>query len=226
MKNVTDKEKIVNKFGEVDKIDTFQIKATEKELLFIDFYRKCGNATSAFLEVWPERGKNVSSARCSASNMVKKFNLKGKNSEWFNRQIQNSREDIESKIISHVKSMYIAGEIDENELFKRMSRLSSHAVSDQTRFVATKELRQWVREAKAEVEANKLSLMDIISLMINALSDLPKIKYIEVLKGARKKRMELIKERTIFFDPDKIRNEVKNKMISGGDFVCLNDKVI
>lgn len=208
-------EKIVEKYANQD-FNTVELKATPKEKLFIETYLQCGNALASLLRVWPERQRSQAYARVLASNLLKKFNLKGKTARQNRQDIRNLELNTPDKVIRHVKDMYMSGELNETDLVARMARLSDSSTSDSTRFAATKELREWLKEAQSEIDANRLSVMEIVPLMISALADLPKDKYKAVLRGCRKRRQDVIRERSIVYDAEKIRKEEKEKIIKMG----------
>ena len=209
---MNEQEKILSKFENKD-LDTVEAKATEKERQFIKRYLETQNATACVLEVWPEKKWSINYVRVLASRLTKKFGLRGKNKENFKREQRNKYDRSGNGIVQHVKDLYLSGAIDEAELFRRMGKLSEHSASDAARFSATKELRIWLKEAQEEVEANRLAMTDIVSLMIAALSELPKEKYMAVLKGCRNRRLEIIEERTAKFDVDEIRKTERERVV-------------
>jgi hypothetical protein len=222
----TDAEKIVGQYSSAIDNDTVAVKATAEELQFIEIYKQLGNATAAVKQVFPKFISNDGSARNKAHALIKKFNLKGqnlKNSPY--RFVRNPEAD--EKMTQIIKQKWAVGELDEAELFSRMHHLSTHSLSDQTRFAATKELKLWAKEAKMEVEANKLSMLDIVNLMSMALADLPREKYIDVLKKTRFKRCELIRLRNTQFDAKKERaEELLRIKLFGGQEQWQTDKAI
>jgi hypothetical protein len=212
---MNEQEKILSQFEGKD-LDTVEAKATEKERQFIKRYLETQNATACVLEVWPEKKWSINYVRVLASRLTKKFGLRGKNKEKL-RQVQRDKHDRTGNgIVQHVKELYLSGAIDEKELFRRMGVLSEHSASDAARFSATKELRVWLKEAQEEVEANKLAMTDVVSLMISALSELPKEKYMAVLKGCRKRRLDVIAERTAIFDVEEIRKAERERIVQDG----------
>jgi hypothetical protein len=213
-------EKIVEKYADKD-FSTIELKAEPWEKQFITIYLECHNATAALLKVKPEMQRSMSYTRVLASNLVKKFGLKGKTRRTAYLAKKNLEPNCPEKVIRHVKDMYLSGELNESDLVSRMADLSESSTSDSTRFAATKELREWLKEAQSDIDANRLSTMEIVPLMISALADLPRDKYKAVLRGCRKRRMETIKERSIVFDADEMRRLEKEKMTKNG--MNIND---
>lgn len=194
----------------------FEVKSTHDEKKFIEKYLECGNASASVVYVWPDMAKNPQSARNKGSILVRKFGLKGKNLETVKLQNRHRNDNAENAV-EVIKRKYKQGLIDEEELYRRMDNLSKRSTSDQARFTATREMYAWLKEAKKEVEASRLSQLDIITLMVDSLSALPREKYKSVLRETRKKRQQVIKERIIVYDPDEIRQAERAKMIDGGD---------
>jgi hypothetical protein len=215
-------EKMIEKLNGIDPI---RLNATDDEKLFIEKYLECKNATAAAQIVWPVRCKKTSYASVLGCEMVKKFNLKGKDLEKVKRVHREAAKGRkrEELIVPYVKDLYLAGQITEEELVKRMARISERSLSEAARFNATKELREWLKEAKEELEANRLSEVDIIPLMIAALVELPREKYIKVLLGMHKKRSQLSREKNKVFDADKIREMEKARRMGLGEPITLPD---
>jgi hypothetical protein len=215
MTDLKEQEKIVDKYANLE-FNPLQLKATEKEKIWIDLYLKNGNAFACVLQVWPERGRNENSAKVFASNLLKKFGIKKKRQEDIRKARHNLTLNTPEKIVRHMKDMYLSGAMTEADLVARMARLSESSISESTRFAATKELREWLKEAQSEVEANKLSIMEIEPLMVAALAELPKDKYITVLRECRRRRTILIKERNITYDAETIRKQERDKKAESG----------
>jgi hypothetical protein len=116
-------------------------------------------------------------------------------------------------LIAKIREKYELGDINEEELYAQMKWLAFQSDSHQTRFNALRELRLWVKEGQADLEAAKLSQQEIVGLMISALSELPHEKYMAVLKGCRSFRQQQIAKRIKIFDPDEIRAQAKVRMM-------------
>lgn len=196
-----------------------EIHATEKEKLFIQEYRIHGNATACVLKFFTERQWTNQQARTKGWLLVKKFNLKGRN------KILTAKKHGISDLVRYVEDKYKHGEIDEEELFSEMRNLAYHSTSDQTRFNALSRLKEWFTEARSEIEASKLSSIEIEQLMIDAMSNLPNNKYLGVLRGIREKRQKLIKERSIIYDPDTERHKELEIIMKHGGNKCHIDQV-
>jgi hypothetical protein len=213
-------EKAVKKFDpDVVKVrDLTQKEPTPEELLFKETYLSCGNATATYMKVFPEKCKMLKPVdiRARASHLVKKFMIKGRTAKKIRTANNNARANASADLVGYVKKQYELGLLSEEELYARMDELSKKSTSDQTKFNATKEMRQWVREAKSEIEANQLSKLTVVQLMIDALSDLPRIKYVEVLRGVKKTRVAMNKERGIVYNPDEIREKQRQDIMFRG----------
>lgn len=208
-------ERLLRRFGEgPDQV--FEALATPEEKIFIETYLQCGNALASALKMRPALEKSQQYARNLGCKLVKKFNLKGKTKAIVTLKNRTFNLETNKNLADLVKQKYLNGEINEETLFVRMDNLSQRSQSDQARFNATKEMRQWLKEAKQEVDASRLSQLDIVQLMRDALSALPKDRYLGVLRETRRKRQEIIKERNIIYDPDKIREKERTKFVNGG----------
>ncbi len=218
-----DPKKAVNKFDpDILKASDIRKIPSERETLFKETYLACGNATASFRRAFPEKCSTMAemSIRAAAAAMVKKFLLKNKTLKSVKRRnkIDFDNAISQNHVVEYVKKQYQMGLISEDELYARMDALSSHSTSDQARFNATKEMRQWVREARGELEANKLSALEIVPLLIDAISELPRSKYIEVLRGAKKRRILKNKEKSIIYNPDEIREKQRQDLIMKNGF--------
>jgi len=219
MRNIDliDPEKAIKKF-DPDAIDfhDYRHKMSPQDELFKELYLDCGNATAAWSKAYPEKcvGLKPSHIRVRAHYLLKKYKLKGKNYKKLRSDNKRVLLNAKPEMVDYIKKQYEIGLLSEEELFKRMDSLSKHSTSDQTQFNATKEMRQWVREAKSEIEANKMSVLEVVPLMVDAISELTKEKYLKVLKGVRAKRHSINKEKNIIYDADVIRNSQRQNMIN------------
>jgi len=218
-------KRIVKKF-ELPNPDPTGLKATAEEKRWIELFMQSGNAYWAVLQAWPRlTTKSQSYARTKGSNLMKKFGLRGQSKRIRQELAAQNRlsktADVEKSaaIVNHTKQLYMSGAINEEELFSRMDKLSRNSISDQARIVATREIREWLKEAQSEVEANNLAMMEIIPLMVNALADLPKEKYAAVLKGCRAKRQKLIQERTAKYNAEEIRQKERERLSGAGGVI-------
>jgi predicted transcriptional regulator len=170
------------------------------------------------MKVYPEKCKGLGpeAIRARACNLVKKMMLKGKSAKRINSENKKFYQNSEPEMVEVLKKKYELGLLSEEELYSRMDELSKKSTSDQAKFNATKEMRQWVREAKSEIEANKLSALEIVPLMVDALTELPRLKYVEVLKGVRAKRLAKNSERGIVYNPDEIREKQRRDVMFRG----------
>jgi hypothetical protein len=210
-------DRVIKKF-EMPKVDHSGLKATEEEKRWIEHFMNSGNASWSVLQVWPHLGKRNGSARTKGSMLTRKFNLGKYGHKKRTKIFIKKNEEIEKSaaIVEHTKKLYMAGAINEEDLFQRMDNLSRSSISDQARIIATREMREWLKEATAEVEANNLAMMDVVTLMVNALSDLPKSKYLDVIRKCRKRRQDLIYERTAKYDAEEIRQKERERLINSG----------
>jgi hypothetical protein len=207
----------------LDKYDPDNINIPKKELLpeeelFKETYLEHGNATACYQKVFPEKCAKLKpmDIRARASNLVKKLMIKGKTKEKIKLKNRRDSHNQDIKMVDYLKKQYELGMLSEEDMYKRMDDLSRLSTSDQTRFNATKEMRQWVREAKSEIEANKLSALEVVPLMVDALTEIPKSKYIQILAGVRKTRARINRERMIEYDPDTIRNAQRSDVMYRG----------
>jgi len=205
-KNFEEIEKIIKEDvykNPLPEMDT-GIKATEEEKDFITYYMNGQNATASALKAFPNKKFPNNYAAIVGGRLVRKFGLKSKRRD---KKLKESKD-----IVGYVVDKYKLGEITEEELYKEMKRLAFHSNSDQTRFNALARLKEWLAEATTEYEAAKLSMLDIVPLMTEALADLPRGKYIEVLLGVHKKRLSLNKERRARYDADLERKEERARL--------------
>jgi hypothetical protein len=115
-------------------------------------------------------------------------------------------------IVNFTKYQYELGNMSEEQLFNEMARLALHAYDDRVRIQATQLMREWLKEAKSSIEAQRLSELETVDLMIDALSSLPREKYIAVLRGVKPKRDDLIKRRNEKIDVDSIVRKERDRI--------------
>ena len=171
------------------------------------FYEMDCNGTEAYLAAVAPKKIRRNSAATYACQLMKKYNLRSKRKDSRvgikKKDIQRSPRNAE-EMIRYVKKNLVAGIIDEREAWEKMTSLARNSTSEQVQFNASKELYAWIKEAKADITSNSLSEQDIVSLLIDAIGDLPAEKYLGVLRGARKKRHDLIARRAENLDVDAI----------------------
>ena len=219
-KELTEQDKQPEKFDPAKSVlKDGLLNATPQELYWRDIYLQHGNASAACKVAFPDRNWSASYTKLKAWELKKKFGFGKK--KWADlaevgrsnkgRVIQTSE-----NIISYVKQKYTAGEINEEELFAQMRHLAYRSPSDDTKYKAVRELKLWVREIKSEIEAHKLMEKDIIDLLASALIELPKVKYMKLLKSVRLARNKSNWERSIIYNADEVRKEELDRLASVG----------
>ena len=203
-------------------LDVGEINASDEEKVFIREYLKHGNGVAAHRVAFADRTWLKESSRSTAATMlVKKFKLKGKSLKTIRANGHATKSP--GDMIRFVKEKYLAGEISEQDLLDSIKDLKDHSTQDTVRLAAIKEMKEWYREARSEFEANKLAMQDIVPLMADALSHLPREKYVAVLKDCRRRRLKDIYARTIVYDADKVRKAEIEKIKSQGGRVYEPD---
>lgn len=199
-----------------------------KDQKFLELFKQTGGKSASWCvkEVWGDKLSPRSVGR-KASDLMRKYNLVSERKRTMLRPktIHDTR-NYKDRMVATVKRKLISGELSEAECFDEMSRLAFRSGDDRVRFMADKELREWIKDAHQELKANELAEEEIVALLIRALSDLPQPKYIEVLLGIRKHRKYLAEQRARKVDAAGIIRREREKMAGMGDTVPLDDQVV
>lgn len=198
----------------------FEIEATIQEKDFLKHYQKLGNAKQAVLLAYPGKYTEQSASRVG-TKLVRKFNAHTllpkhkKNNPEVKSTLRKLRQ---VDMVGYAKKQLEMGVIGEEECWDIVRTLMRTSIDDRTRFVAAKEMREWIKEAKVEIEGQNLSQLEVTKLLVNSISVLPITLYKEVLKEVRARRREIIKERgkkLTNTDIDKIIKEEREQMQRG-----------
>jgi predicted transcriptional regulator len=205
----------------------FTREMSEKEQQFVDLFKRTGGKSASWCvrQVW---GNDISMRTVGrkASVLMKRFNLISDRKRTMTRPVTvRNTNDAKERIVATVKKKLMSGQISEAECFDEMSRLAFRSVDDRVRFMADKELREWIKDAQQELKANELAEEEVVNLLIRALSDLPQAKYYEVLAGIRAHRRFLAQEKVKKPDAEAIIRHEREKMAGSGDTVPLDDQV-
>lgn len=181
-----------------------QVRATDKEKKFIDLYKQAGykNATRIARIVFD--CNSDSSASAVGSRLVKKFGLK--------RRVTVAEipgESSEHGKTQRLVAMFADGKITPDYLFLQLAEVAFHDVDAKARVPALRLLMEWREKIEAQEKAKVMPEKEVTDLLIDALSKIPRSKYIEVLKGCRAKRLVLIKERNKVIPVDELLKEGK-----------------
>lgn len=216
LENPISPEAVEEKFSPDNLSDPHTIKLTPEELKFYDYLRATGNATDAYRRTWPDDAITLRAASLNnkASKLVMKHNWTGllkkqkppvrtkKALEVGTPNKHIARGVHGDEMVLFAARQYKAGALTEEELWDQMYTLSREAIQESVRMAATDKLKSWYDLARADIKSSELSEQDIVTLLIGAISDLPREKYLAVLRGARAKRLDLIGRRTEVIDVD------------------------
>jgi len=191
-----------------DTIATEPTAVPDFDAKFIEMFHKLSNnGTEAYLAAIAPKKVKRSSARTYASRLMKKYNLRSKLADARNKVKVEARVKQPTQaedVIRYVKKQFIAGTINEEEVWEKVSELARYSTNESVQLKANDTLMVWIKEAKQELSASALSEQDVVTLCIDTVSALSPEKYLGVLRGVRKKRQELIKKRTEVLDVDAI----------------------
>ena len=195
------------------------IEITDKEAQFKIAYEKCDrNATEAAMQTFDCSNRN--SASTIGGRLVKKLGLEKPKAIVIRENRYDEQGMVKSSIqtddIDMMNDDYKSGLVTFKELYNRVNEIAKKHKDGYLRLKANIRLQEMNEELEKTEQARNMAEKDVIDLLINSLSMIPREKYHSVLRGCRVRRLKLIKERRKKIDVEGIIEEEEQKSLLGG----------
>lgn len=179
-------------------------------------YEKCDrNATEAAMRVF--KCSNRNSASTLGGRLVKQLGLAKPKAVVAREDRYDEQGMVKSSTqtddIDMMKEDYEAGLVTFKELYNRVNQIAKKHKDGYLRLKANTQLMTMNAELEKTERARTMAERDVVELLINSLSTIPREKYKQVLKGCREKRLKLIRERNRTINVDRIIEEEERKAL-------------
>jgi hypothetical protein len=216
---------------------TTPIKITESEQKFLDAWeismqRTNGRGDATWCAKQAYNCVDNRSAGVIGSRLVKRFGLRRrvKLEEKSGFDEEKMKEAADTRVSGGLhgrqqvlQELVSKGDLSFLELFQEMKKIAMYSKDQRSQIPALVHLKSWWEEAQEILTKTSMAERDVVDLLIDALTAIPREKYIEVLKMVRERRLELIHKRNMQIDVEAIiKDEQAKKGFTGTEAIKLS----